>query len=175
MKIDKEKAKARVKVRMRKLIDEFSNGKQQDFADMCGVSKYSISQYVNGQNTPGNVTAALIASKCNVNPMWVMGFDVDRKSDADRFKGFAKAYNKAHTVFLTTHEMELMQTYRKLNTDYRNRVDDLVHKLNDLQQTEASYLTPLAAHESTGIENAPENESHDKALIKDMAKQNNDN
>ena len=67
--------------RIIELIEEFcpdTNRKQQSFADMCGISKYSVSQYVNGTNAPGNITAAKIASKCNVDPLWVMGFDVPK-------------------------------------------------------------------------------------------------
>lgn len=67
--------------RIIELIEEFcpdTNRKQQAFADMCGVSKFSISQYVNGTNAPGNITAAKIANKCNVDPLWVMGFDVPK-------------------------------------------------------------------------------------------------
>ena len=84
--------------RIVELIDEFCSDeqdrKQQAFADMCGVSKYSISQYVNGSNAPGNITAAKIASVCNVNPLWVMGFDVERMSDPDRFKRYAEGFNR---------------------------------------------------------------------------------
>lgn len=83
--------------RVLELIEEFCGSehdrKQQAFADMCGVSKSSISQYVNGTNAPGNVSAAKIANRCNVNPLWVMGFDVDRMSDADRFGKFANYIN----------------------------------------------------------------------------------
>lgn len=73
--------KERSRDRIIELIEEFcpdTNRKQQAFADMCGVSKFSISQYVNGTNAPGNITAAKIASKCNVDPLWVMGFDVPK-------------------------------------------------------------------------------------------------
>lgn len=69
--------------RIIELIEEFcgseADRKQQAFADMCGVSKFSISQYVNGSNAPGNITAAKIASKCRVDPLWVMGFDVPKR------------------------------------------------------------------------------------------------
>lgn len=69
--------------RIIELIEEFcgteADRKQQAFADMCGVSKFSISQYVNGSNAPGNITAAKIANKCKVDPLWVMGFDVPKR------------------------------------------------------------------------------------------------
>lgn len=79
----KENARKRIIM----LIEEFTgaerSAKQQTFADMCGISKASVSQYVSGSNTPGNVSAAKIAERCNVSPLWVMGFDVPRTSDVD--------------------------------------------------------------------------------------------
>ena len=77
--------------RIIELIEEFCGSeydrKQQAFADMCGVSKFSISQYVNGSNAPGNLTAAKIARKCNVDPLWVMGFDVQKHTEKDKTDG----------------------------------------------------------------------------------------
>ena len=61
------------------IIDKYCEGSQQRFADMTGINKASVSQYVNGKNTPSNVTAGKIAFAFNVNPPWVMGFDVPMK------------------------------------------------------------------------------------------------
>lgn len=41
-----------------------------------GVSKYSISQYVNGKHMPSNLSASKIAKVFGVNPLWIMGYDV---------------------------------------------------------------------------------------------------
>ena len=85
----KEKSKQRII----ELIEEFCGSerdrKQQAFADMCGVSKYSISQYTHGTNAPGNITAAKIAKKCKVDPLWVMGFDVPKR------KKFTATFSRA--------------------------------------------------------------------------------
>lgn len=84
------------------LIDEFCGDvpdrKQQAFADMCGVSKFSISQYVNGSNTPGNMNAAKIANKCNVEPLWIMGFDVSKY----RHNSFTPPYPNIHPITTKT-------------------------------------------------------------------------
>ena len=53
-----------------------SNMRPQDLADASGVSKSSISQYVNGSHSPSNISAAKIGKVLNVNPLWLMGFDV---------------------------------------------------------------------------------------------------
>lgn len=50
---------------------------QQQLADKSGVSKHSISQYINGHHAPSNINAAKIGEILNVNPMWLMGYDVE--------------------------------------------------------------------------------------------------
>lgn len=62
------------------LIDTYCDGKQQVFADKCGIGKSSVSQYVNGTNTPGNIHASRIAFAFDVNIMWVMGFDAPMRT-----------------------------------------------------------------------------------------------
>ena len=54
---------------------------QQELADKSGVGKASISQYMNGTHAPGNKKAAQIAEVLNVNPLWLMGFDVPYEPD----------------------------------------------------------------------------------------------
>ena len=49
---------------------------QQELAEKSGVSKVSISQYINGTHVPGNKKAGQIASVLGCNPLWLMGFDV---------------------------------------------------------------------------------------------------
>ncbi len=56
-----------------------SNMKPQELADRAGIGKASISQYVNGSHAPGNVSAEKIGTILNVNPLWLMGFDVPKE------------------------------------------------------------------------------------------------
>ena len=51
------------------------NMTQQELANLSGVSKASISQYMNGRNRPNNVNAYLMARWLEVKPDWLMGFD----------------------------------------------------------------------------------------------------
>lgn len=55
--------------------------KPQELADKSGVSKASISQYVNGSHAPGNISAKKMGKILNVEPMWLMGFDVEMRKD----------------------------------------------------------------------------------------------
>lgn len=48
----------------------------QELADMSGVGKASISQYLNGAHKPSNISSAKMADVLDVDPLWLMGFDV---------------------------------------------------------------------------------------------------
>lgn len=73
------KYESQAKERIIALIDEFCNGSQQQLADKTGVNKASISQYVNGKNVPSNLTAKKLCAPFNINPAWIMGFDVPKQ------------------------------------------------------------------------------------------------
>lgn len=56
---------------------------QQQLADMSGVSKHSISQYIHGTHVPSNISAAKMGAVLEVNPMWLMGYDVPMTSGSE--------------------------------------------------------------------------------------------
>lgn len=60
--------------RIKYLIDTYCNGSQQTFAARTGLNKASVSQYMNGKNTPSTKTAEKIAAAFHCDPEWVMGF-----------------------------------------------------------------------------------------------------
>lgn len=62
--------------------------KPQELANLSGVKKASISQYVNGSHVPGNINAGKMGIVLDVNPLWLMGFDVsmERKNTPEKAK-----------------------------------------------------------------------------------------
>lgn len=63
---------------------------QQELSKRSGVSKASISQYVNGSHSPSNISAGKLGKVLGVNPVWLMGFDAEkikRPTVADFFAG----------------------------------------------------------------------------------------
>ena len=91
--------------RIKELIAEYFNGSQQDFADRCDIPKASVSQYVHGRNAPGNIKAAKIGEALNINPLWVMGFNVP------------KEINQKSERVTSNQEQQLIALYRTLNAD----------------------------------------------------------
>lgn len=50
---------------------------QQELSNLSGISKSSISHYVNGSHEPGNKAAYAMATALAVDPLWLMGLDID--------------------------------------------------------------------------------------------------
>lgn len=53
-----------------------NNMKAQELADRTGVNKSSISQYINGTHTPGDLSAIKMAKVLGVHYLWLQGHDV---------------------------------------------------------------------------------------------------
>lgn len=53
----------------------------QELSNKSGVAKASISQYVNGSHKPSNISSGKMAPILDVNPLWLMGFDVSMKNN----------------------------------------------------------------------------------------------
>lgn len=70
--------------RIKELIDQKCGGSQQKFADLCGIGKYSVSQYVNAKNSPGNFTAVKISRVFGVDPLMSVRLILDTKKDPRR-------------------------------------------------------------------------------------------
>lgn len=84
-----------------------NNMRPQELADKTGVNKSSISQYINGSHKPSNISAGKIGEALNVEPLWLMGFDVPMERGKfkdttekthlsfDNVEDFKKAYDKS--------------------------------------------------------------------------------
>ncbi len=107
------------KVRLKKLIDSKCGGSQQKFAELCGVRKNSVSQWVNGITAPGNLSAVKISRVFGVEPLWVMG-----EPDAPMYKS-----NVKQTVEMTEHEEDILHKYRSLPPHIRSMVDNTINTL----------------------------------------------
>ena len=109
------------------LINQYTEdipGRQQTFAEMCGISKFSLSQYVNAVSMPGSVTAAKIGARCNVDPLWVMGMDVPMRTEDS-----------------TSMSSSLLLSYERLSPAYKQKVDNYIATLLQLQNMEDEAFT----------------------------------
>ena len=121
--------------RIKELIAEYFNGSQQDFADRCDIPKASVSQYVHGRNAPGNIKAAKIGKALNINPLWVMGFNVPKEID-----------QKSESV-TSDQEQILLTFYRNLNASGK---EELLKHAKLLSESK-SYTADTELSEDTKI------------------------
>lgn len=138
----------------------------QELANASGVSKASISQYLNGSHAPSNISSGKMASVLNVNPIWLMGFDVpmERVIASDTIT----LYN-VHCE--TEQEAGLILTYRKLNSPNQKKCSTYAQKLLSTQELE-DEVGLLAAHVRTDIQPSPEDIQHDLDIMNDDSKWN---
>lgn len=63
--------------------EAFGDRSLTEFANSIGVSKQTISAYLNGKRKPKAIVSAEIAKKLNVSPAWLLGFDVPKELEND--------------------------------------------------------------------------------------------
>ena len=63
--------------RLNEALEE-ANLTAQELSKKSGVNKASISQYRNGSHKPSNKSSGLMGKVLGVNPLWLMGFNVDK-------------------------------------------------------------------------------------------------
>lgn len=95
--------------------------KAQDLVEKTGINKSSISQYVNGNHCPSNDKAQLMADVLKVNPLWLMGFDVEMESSINEEK---------------EREEKFIQLYHALDENQRQVVDNMLTVLTSKQGTD---------------------------------------
>lgn len=68
-----------------------ANMSQQELVEKTGISKSSISQYVNGVHSPSNINAAKIGKVLGVEPLWLMGLNVEMNKNFSKEEGLKDA------------------------------------------------------------------------------------
>ena len=100
--------------------------KAQDLADLTGVSKSSISQYVNGTHCPSNISAGKMADVLGVSPVWLMGFDVPMTDD---YYDSAEAASVAQQTFDDPDLRALFDAARNSKPEDIQMAADLLRRL----------------------------------------------
>ncbi len=112
----------RSRERLNFIVAKYCNGSQQELANKTGVSKASISQYVNGKNTPSNLTALQLSSPFHINPAWLMGFDAPMQNIPDNSSSIPASV-------ISFDEEALIRDYRELNEEGQEKVRDYASDL----------------------------------------------
>lgn len=128
--------------RLKTALDALSM-RPQELADKSGVSKASISQYINGSHSPSNLSSGKMSEILNINPLWLMGFDVPME----------RTNNVLPSVSETAKPPQIIGYYNSLNSTGQKEATKRVKELTYLpeytlkiNQNEPEHLIPNAAH-----------------------------
>ena len=117
--------------RLKTALDS-KNMKPQELADLSGVSKSSISQYVNGSHKPSNMSAGKMAEILGVDPLWLMGFNCPKTLNANSQFG---------THFeMSNVEQDLLTHYRAADSGTQRAVRKLLDVEDKEEESAASGL-----------------------------------
>ncbi len=82
----------------------FSNHSQKELADMIGISKALMNQYIKGLSSPKDINKTIeLAKILDVNPAWLAGFDIPKD--------------------LTAKDIQFLEEYKKLNDSAKEIID----------------------------------------------------
>lgn len=95
-----------------------ANMSQQELVEKSGVGKSSISHYINGSHAPSNISAGKIARVLGVEPLWLMGFEVEMKKELSYEEGFKDAEFLEKFSLLNQRDKEIVL----------NLIDSMIHK-----------------------------------------------
>lgn len=107
--------------RVLQLIDEECGGKAQEFADRTGVAKASVSHYKHHLYAPGQDAAYMIGKAFDVNPMWVMGFNVPKKQPNPLKSGEAVG-----GILKNAALMDALRGYELMDPAEQDRLVDII-------------------------------------------------
>lgn len=114
--------------RLREALND-CNMSAQDLVNQTGINKSSISQYVNGSHTIGNVKAYKIGKVLKVNPMWLMGFeDVEKYERLTSFYPEMSETELNYSEEFTQDAINLYSKYIAADAKTRKMVDMLLNE-----------------------------------------------
>lgn len=103
--------------------------KARELSLKCDLNESMISHYVNGRYAPSNISAAKMADVLDVNPLWLMGFDVPMKED--RYYIDEKAREIAEFLYTNPQYGVLFDASRKVKPEDLEIVKRLIEKFSD--------------------------------------------
>ena len=151
---------------------ELRDIKPSELSERTGISLSTISQYMSGYSKPKTERTALIATALNVDPAWLMGFDVPiSRTISDEDIGNAFANDNLFEIInnisaLSPQEKTHFTNYLQLLEINRKKADDYVEQLLSIQQMDTE-LKLNAAHARTDIDIPEDTDTSDNDIMDD--------
>lgn len=126
--------KAETKDRIKEAL-ELREMKQSELVEKTGIDKGQMSSYLAGRYKPKQQNLNLIAEALGVDEAWLMGYDVPMEREGSRITHFDTKHQEAYNID-DTNLICLINNYKELSIDYRNRLVSYSQKLLDLYKDE---------------------------------------
>lgn len=115
------------KERLNELMTQYGL-KQSDIVKRTGLNKATVSYYTSGKREPAQDNIFIIAQAFDVDPAWLMGYDVPmRKSIQERFS--ADSAQLIVQIKNNAPLMRLCQDFMRLDPMQQQSVANLVHSM----------------------------------------------
>ena len=116
-------------VRIRKALS-IRNMRQSDLCEKVGISKSTLSEYLSGRYLPRQDKTFLLAQALNVDPVWLMGYDVPMEK---------KAQPESKKVPTTEQQLSdgeklVLQLFRQIPEDRQQEALELLRVALRMQQ-----------------------------------------
>lgn len=118
--------------RLLELMQEL-NISQTDICVKTNLPKSVLSMYVHGKREPRQDKISQIADAYNIDPAWLMGYDVPMKRETIEEKYSIENARLLNTVKNDEQIRDFVKEYIQLNDVNRNMVKTLAHSLLDNQ------------------------------------------
>lgn len=108
---------------------ELRNMKQSELVEKTGITKGAISQYLKGKYAPKQINTYKIAKALNVNPVWLMGKEVEIDFEQEIYYLNDDVRELAQELFDNRELKLVMDSSRKLSKksliDLKNIIDSM--------------------------------------------------
>ena len=126
-----------------KMLLELKGVSRSELARLCGIDRSNVTRYLNGEYEAKQDVVYNIASKLNVSPAWLMGYDSPMTEGGPHYDGEDLAekleqYSVSNQLVISEDELELLRNYRQLTELNKGRVLQQIDTLLDGQREDAA-------------------------------------
>lgn len=117
--------------RLKELMILYGLG-QIDLVRDTGISKSLMSRYVSGQREPRQSNVMAICSAYNIEPAWLMGYDVPMRQTPDPQDITYYSRENAELLVAAVHEkqtLEVIKKYRQLSLEQQTAILQLIDSM----------------------------------------------
>lgn len=146
-------------IRLKELMQN-NNETTYSMAEQLHLSAATISRYADGQMAPKITTIDSMARYFNVNPAWLMGYDIEKElssKEVSKYKELSKEEQTLLSNFNTLNNLgkkEAIKRVSELNeiNKYTDTKDNVIELISETKQKfeDKPHLMPIASHDKKG-------------------------